>query len=51
MITFVLGAVLSVLAVEVLIDFLLHPSLDVLVCIAAIAIEAIGEAFTQGRRN
>ncbi len=49
MITFVVTAVLAVLAVGVVVDFLLHPSVDVLIYIAATIIDGVVQACCQSR--
>ena len=47
--TFVVTAVLAVLAVGVVADFLLHPSIQVMIYVAAIILDGLVQALCQGR--
>ena len=49
MITFVVTAVLAVLAVGIVVDFLLRPSVGALIYIAAMILDGVVQALCQGR--
>ncbi len=49
MITFVVTTILSVLAVGIVVDFMMHPRVDALIYIAATIIDGVVQALCQGR--